>query len=54
MTCRIKKYSSSICYREIGSDIASGELVLHKFERISPAYIGVLAMLGKTKVKVFK
>ncbi|XP_018571465.1 gephyrin [Anoplophora glabripennis] len=40
--------------REIGSDIAAGELVLPKFQRISVAYIGVLAMLGKTKVKVFK
>ncbi|KAJ8922790.1 hypothetical protein NQ315_007825 [Exocentrus adspersus] len=40
--------------REIGSDISAGELVLQMYNRVTPAYVGVLAMLGKTRVKVFK
>ncbi|XP_072378222.1 gephyrin [Diabrotica undecimpunctata] len=40
--------------REIGSDVAVNSLVLNKYEQIKAAHVGVLAMLGKTEVKVFK
>ncbi|XP_050315480.1 gephyrin isoform X2 [Anthonomus grandis grandis] len=38
--------------RQIGSDVQADALVLQKCTRITPAYIGVLAMLGLNKVKV--
>ncbi|WP_423793298.1 molybdopterin biosynthesis protein [Methanocaldococcus indicus] len=37
-----------------GSDIMAGELVLRKYTRLTPRDIGVLAAIGKRKVKVFK
>ncbi|KAJ8979240.1 hypothetical protein NQ317_012150 [Molorchus minor] len=40
--------------RAIGSDVEENSLVLHKYDKILPAHLGVLAMLGKTEVKVFK
>ncbi|CAG9819731.1 unnamed protein product [Phaedon cochleariae] len=40
--------------RDIGSDVKVNELVLKKYDRISPAHVGVLAVLGKTEVKVYK
>ncbi|XP_057652615.1 gephyrin [Diorhabda carinulata] len=40
--------------REIGSDVPQNSLVLNKYDRIKPADIGVMAMLGKTKINVFK
>ncbi|XP_060532185.1 gephyrin isoform X2 [Cylas formicarius] len=40
--------------RPIGSDIHAGTLVLKKYNRITAAYVGVLATLGFTKVRVIK
>nr|XP_023030118.1 gephyrin [Leptinotarsa decemlineata] len=40
--------------REIGSDVPANSLVLKKGDRITPAHVGVMAMLGKLEVKVFK
>ncbi|CAH1099248.1 unnamed protein product [Psylliodes chrysocephalus] len=40
--------------RQIGSDVQQNSLVLNKYHRIQPFHIGVLAMLGKTKVKIYK
>ncbi|HZK57365.1 MAG TPA: gephyrin-like molybdotransferase Glp [Clostridia bacterium] len=37
-----------------GEDIAIGDIVLKKGKTISPADIGILATLGKSKVKVYK
>ncbi|KAL1489943.1 hypothetical protein ABEB36_013867 [Hypothenemus hampei] len=40
--------------RQVGSDIAVDEVVLCKNRRITPSYLGVIAMLGFEKVKVIK
>ncbi|KAJ8937396.1 hypothetical protein NQ318_015748, partial [Aromia moschata] len=40
--------------RTVGSDVEKDSRVLKKYERITAAYIGVLAMLGKTEVKVVR
>ncbi|CAH1127449.1 unnamed protein product [Ceutorhynchus assimilis] len=40
--------------RQIGSDIEANTVVFEKQAAITPAYIGVLAMLGISKVKVIK
>ncbi len=37
-----------------GKDIAAGDMVLKKGKTISPADIGILAILGKEKVKVYR
>lgn len=40
--------------REIGSDVPLHSLVLNKYDQVKPAHVGVLAMLGKTRVNVYK
>ncbi|KAI4462360.1 molybdopterin biosynthesis protein [Holotrichia oblita] len=40
--------------REIGSDIRAGELVLNKFYKIKASHIGVLALIGRSNINVFR
>jgi hypothetical protein len=47
MTSGIKIEDIHVMLRMIGSDVAIGELVLKKGERIGPAEVGLLATVGR-------
>ncbi|VEN63111.1 unnamed protein product [Callosobruchus maculatus] len=40
--------------RDIGSEVAKDSVVLHKYDRIDAAHIGIMAQLGKLEVKVVR
>lgn len=40
--------------REIGSDIQAGELVLEKFTKMKASHIGVLALIGRSTITVYR
>lgn len=49
----LKKASKGQDIRPVGYDIAQGEIVLAKGERLGPVEIGILATIGKVTVKVY-
>lgn len=45
---------SSLLFSPVGSDIAKGEKVLQKFQKIGPSELGILATVGATTVTCYK